>query len=75
MCLCSQKHVEVILSSYNGEKYIIKQLDSIFRQQGVYVTCTIRDDGSTDNTIQKVEQYKKEKQYPIRIIKASQMII
>ena len=45
----SQK-VVVLLSSYNGEKYIEEQLNSISRQIGVDVYCIIRDEGSTDNT-------------------------
>lgn len=38
------------MSAYNGSKYIKAQLDSIFRQKDVDVTCYIRNDGSTDNT-------------------------
>ena len=42
--------VLVLLSSYNGEKYIDEQIDSLFAQEGVDVHVLIRDDGSTDNT-------------------------
>lgn len=49
--------VNVLLSTYNGEKYIKEQLDSIrmqsYRQYHVY----IRDDGSTDNTISIILEY------------------
>lgn len=51
--------VQVLLSSYNGEKYIRQQLDSIFNQQGVEVFCLVRDDGSTDNTIDILCEYQK----------------
>lgn len=44
------KKVQVLLSSYNGEKYIEEQIDSIFNQSGVEVHCLVRDDGSTDST-------------------------
>lgn len=30
--------VAVLMSTYNGEKYIKEQLDSIFNQKEVYVT-------------------------------------
>lgn len=43
--------VLVLLSSYNGEKYLNEQLDSLFAQEGVDVHVLIRDDGSSDNTI------------------------
>lgn len=42
--------VQVLLSSYNGEKYIDQQLKSIIAQQGVDVSVLIRDDGSVDST-------------------------
>lgn len=42
--------VQVLLSTYNGEKYIIEQVSSIFNQKGVNINCLIRDDGSRDNT-------------------------
>lgn len=49
--------VLVLLSSYNGQKYIKEQLDSIFSQKEVEVNCLVRDDGSTDNTIDILENY------------------
>ena len=39
------------MSTYNGEEYLEKQLDSILSQNGDYsIEIIIRDDGSTDNT-------------------------
>jgi glycosyltransferase involved in cell wall biosynthesis len=38
------------MSSYNGEKYIEKQVDSILAQRKVDVSLLIRDDGSKDST-------------------------
>lgn len=43
--------VAVIMSTYNGEKYISEQIDSILSQTGVEVELFIRDDGSKDNTV------------------------
>lgn len=42
--------VAVIMSTYNGEKYIREQIESIFLQKGVFVHLYVRDDGSTDST-------------------------
>lgn len=51
--------VNVLLSSYNGEKYIQQQLDSIMSQNGdIEVHCTVRDDGSTDNTEEILLEYR-----------------
>lgn len=51
------KKVQVLLSSYNGEKYIREQLDSILSQTNVEVTLLVRDDGSKDGTKQILQQY------------------
>ena len=49
--------VQVLLSTYNGEKYIREQLDSILAQKDVEVSVLIRDDGSTDSTIDIIQEY------------------
>lgn len=49
--------VHILLSTYNGEKYIIEQLESIFSQTYQEIRLFIRDDGSTDATVEKIQQY------------------
>lgn len=44
------KSVAVVMSTYNGEKYLREQLDSILCQAGVEVSLFVRDDGSSDGT-------------------------
>ena len=57
-----------MMSTYNGEKYLKEQLDSILNQECVDVNLLIRDDGSSDNTIEIIESYQIE--YPnITLIK------
>jgi glycosyltransferase involved in cell wall biosynthesis len=51
------KHIQVLMSAYNGEKYLKEQIESILRQTGVKVSLLIRDDGSEDNTVFILEQY------------------
>lgn len=46
----------VILSSYNGEKFIRDQVQSILNQVDVQVRLIIRDDGSTDTTPDIIHQ-------------------
>ena len=53
------RKVIVVMSAYNGSKYIEAQLDSIFRQKGVDVTCYVRDDGSKDETLEVLCKYQK----------------
>ncbi len=52
------KKVQVLLSSYNGEKFIREQIDSILAQKNVEVELLIRDDGSTDGTKDILWQYE-----------------
>lgn len=42
--------VAVLMSTFNGEKYVEKQVESIIKQQDVCVELYVRDDGSTDST-------------------------
>ena len=54
------KKILVLLSSYNGEKYIEEQIDSLLKQEEVEVSILVRDDGSNDGTIKILERYEKE---------------
>lgn len=51
------KKVLVLLSTYNGEKYLREQLDSVLSQEGVDVSVLIRDDGSKDGTLNILKEY------------------
>jgi glycosyltransferase involved in cell wall biosynthesis len=53
-------HVVVLLSSYNGEAYIQEQIDSILDQNDVRITIYVRDDGSTDGTLEILNRYVAE---------------
>lgn len=52
------KSVLILLSTYNGEKYLKEQLDSIYCQKEVDVHLLVRDDCSNDRTIQILQDYK-----------------
>ena len=51
--------VIVLLSTYNGEKYLREQLDSIIGQT-IPVDILVRDDGSTDSTCEILQEYKNQ---------------
>jgi len=51
------KKIVVLLSSYNGERYIGEQIESILSQNDIEVTLLIRDDGSKDRTLDIIEEY------------------
>lgn len=53
--------ISVCIPTYNGEKYLRKQLDSILEQLGPKDEVIISDDSSTDNTIDIIESYGDER--------------
>ncbi|MBP3228308.1 MAG: glycosyltransferase family 2 protein [Bacteroidaceae bacterium] len=52
-------HVNVLMATYNGARYLRQQLDSILAQEGVDVSLTVRDDGSTDTTPAIFDEYRE----------------
>jgi len=46
--------VEVLMSTHNGEKYVAQQVDSILRQSHRNLRLLVRDDGSTDGTLDQL---------------------
>ncbi|MNK76254.1 UDP-Glc:alpha-D-GlcNAc-diphosphoundecaprenol beta-1,3-glucosyltransferase WfgD [compost metagenome] len=49
--------VDIAMATYNGEKYIREQLDSIISQTFADWRLFVRDDGSNDNTVEIVREY------------------
>ena len=46
--------IEILMATYNGERYLAEQLDSLFAQTETDWHLTIRDDGSIDRTAEIV---------------------
>ena len=53
------------MATYNGEKYLQEQIDSILNQSYTNWVLFIRDDGSTDNTAAIIQEYSDK--HPDRI--------
>lgn len=54
----TDKKVQILLSTYNGEKYLREQLDSFINQTCFsQIRVLIRDDGSTDGTVDILREY------------------
>ena len=51
--------VLVIMSTYNGEKFMVEQIDSILAQEDIDVSLHIFDDCSKDNTQKIAKEYEK----------------
>lgn len=52
--------ISVVVATYNGERYILEQLESIRNQTTKPDEVIIRDDMSTDNSIEIIQNYIKE---------------
>lgn len=52
------KQILILLSTYNGEKYLEEQLASFLIQRGVEQKLLVRDDGSSDKTIEILQEYQ-----------------
>lgn len=50
--------IGVLLSTYNGASYIREFLDSLLNQSYKNFTVLVRDDGSTDDTLSILDEYK-----------------
>lgn len=53
--------ISVLLAAYNGQSYIIEQLDSLYKQTRKPDEVIIIDDCSTDKTVVLVKEYIEEK--------------
>ena len=50
--------VSVAMATYNGEKFIVTQLESIVNQTYPNIEIVITDDASTDNTVQLIKEFQ-----------------
>jgi len=51
------ERVDILLATYNGEKFIRQQLDSILEQSHREISLIISDDASTDSTVKILREY------------------
>lgn len=63
-----EEKVKVLLSTYNGEKYLSKQLNSLLQQSYKNLHILVRDDGSKDNTVKILKEYQDKFPEKIKIV-------
>ncbi len=59
--------VSVAMATYNGEKYIREQLDSLAAQEHVPAELVVTDDASTDETLAIIDEFSKIVPFPVYI--------
>jgi len=57
------------MATYNGEKYLKQQIDSILAQSNKKWELLIRDDGSHDDTVSIITDYQKKHPNKIKLIR------
>lgn len=62
------KKVNVLLATYNGSKYIKEQICSILRQNYENIDIYIYDDGSSDNTLEIIDEIRNNNRTGKKII-------
>jgi len=60
--------VQILLATYNGEKFLREQLDSILNQEYKLWELLIHDDGSKDNTMLILKEYQNNYPQQIRLL-------
>lgn len=64
----TQPRIAILLPTWNGEKFLAEQLDSLLAQTYPNIIIVIRDDGSTDGTPVLLSKYAAAHPYHIRVL-------
>ena len=66
--MIENKKIDILMATYNGERYLSEQIESIISQTYTEWNLLVRDDGSSDNTCVILTEYEK-KDSRVKIIK------
>jgi glycosyltransferase involved in cell wall biosynthesis len=61
--------ISVAMCTYNGERYLVEQLNSLLTQTCLPNELVICDDGSTDGTLEILENFQKNVLFKVLIHK------
>jgi glycosyltransferase involved in cell wall biosynthesis len=61
------ERISVVLTTYNGERHLMEQLQSLVDQRRRPDELVISDDGSTDGTLALAEAFAVEAPFPVRV--------
>ncbi len=60
-------HISVAMATFNGETFLREQLDSLSQQELLPYELIVGDDGSTDRTLEIIEDFAVKAPFPVRI--------
>jgi glycosyltransferase involved in cell wall biosynthesis len=62
-------NTSVALATYNGERFLREQLDSIVGQTMTPREIVVSDNGSTDSTVQILEEFASRSEVPLKLLR------
>jgi len=68
-CQIEDQRISIALATYNGERHIGEQLNSLARQSLPPWELIVTDDGSNDCTLELVEEFAKSANFPVQIVR------
>jgi len=66
--------VSVALATFNGEKYLPRQLKSLVQQRSPITELVVSDDGSSDTTVPLLREFAATAPFPVHIFQNSQRL-
>ena len=61
------KTISIAMATFNGERFIRKQLESLAKQTLSPFELVITDDGSTDSTLAIIDEFARQAPFPVRL--------
>ena len=61
--------ISIAMATYNGDRYIGEQLDSLARQKLLPLELVVTDDGSSDGTLDILKAFSEGAPFPVRIFR------
>jgi glycosyltransferase involved in cell wall biosynthesis len=66
--------VSVVMATYNGERFIREQLESLAAQTLRPCELVVSDDGSTDRTLAMIDEFAARAPFPVRVQRNAQRL-
>ena len=69
-----ENNISIAMATYNGEKYLLEQLQSFSKQSVLPTELVIYDDCSTDKTCEIIEKFAETAPFTVKLIKGEKNI-
>src|ERR1700710_1796077 len=66
--------ISIAMATYNGERYLPEMLDSLAAQTRLPDELVVRDDGSSDHTLEVVHYFAERAGFPVRVLPAGERL-